>query len=183
MGNQQSVGWASVAALDRDEVINAWVESWKQIYRDFSHVDLRLAKAQTRESLFRDEIEKHLKHRTTRRFAIYKTDSVFGYAIVRERTDEKTKQPFVQVYGLVIKPFTNSNARTVARALANFIRAEYPEHEFRGMVRAVNERGKILYKWLGATKCEDWHDEEYDEFHLPLRIPSTIAKDALEKKE
>ena len=24
MGNQQSVGWASVAALDREEVINAW---------------------------------------------------------------------------------------------------------------------------------------------------------------
>ena len=183
MGNQQSVGWASVAALDREEVINAWVESWNYIYRDFSHVDLRLTKTQTRESLFKAEIEKHLKHRVNRRFAIYKTESVFGYAIVRERIDEKTQQPFVQVYGVAVTPFTNSNARTVARSLANFIRGEYPEHEFRGMVRAINERGKILYKWLGATKCEDWHDEEYDKCYLPLRIPSMMAKEALEKKE
>jgi hypothetical protein len=181
MGNQQSVGWASVAALDKDEIVDAWVESWKHIYRDFSHVDLRLATNQTREEHFKEEILKHIKHRANRRFAIYKTESVLGFAIVRERKDEKTGELFVQVYGLAVKPF--SYARTVARALANFIRAEYPEHEFRGMLRAVNDKGRLLYRWIGAVESKDWHDTDYDEHYVPLRIPSSVAKSALEKKE
>jgi ribosomal protein S18 acetylase RimI-like enzyme len=152
----------------------------EQIYKDFSHADLRLA-TQTREEHFREEILRHLKHKVNRKFAVYKTDYAMGYAIVRERKDEKTGEDFVQIYGLAVHPF--SYAKSVARALANFIRAEYPEHEFRGMVRAINEKGRRLYRWLGAVECDDWHDEDYDEHHLPLRIPSTVVNSALEKTD
>lgn len=181
MGNQQSVGWASFAALDQEEMVAAWVESWKEIYRDFSHKDLRLESDQARDAHFREEILKHIKHRNNRRFAVYRSGNVSGYAVIRERKDEKTGEPFVQIYGLAVRPFTQ--ARSVARALANFIRAEYPSSEFRGMVRAVNDRGRFLYRLIGVEECKDWHDAEYDEHHTPLRIPSSVAKAALEKKE
>jgi len=174
MGNQHSVGWVSTAALDHEEVISIWVSAWKEMFKSFTDEQLRLVN-ETREEHFTKDIKRHLRDAINKRFLLYKTEKVTGFVIVQDRED------YVQVYGIALKPYTLYNLRTVAIALFNRLQEDYPDKEFRGMVKAVNERGKLLYRYLGAVECDDWHDSDYDEHHTPLRITSTAAKLAATK--
>lgn len=189
MGNQSSVGWVSAAALDRDDVINTWVSSWKQIFQVFTDEQLRL-KGETREEHFTKDIKHYLHDALNKRFLVYKTEKVFAFVIVQNKIDPPTQNangdtipgmPFVQIYGLAVRPYTLYNLRTVSLALFRQLQIDYPDTEFRGMVKAINERGKMLYKYLGAVQCDNWHDSEFDEHHVPLRITSVAAKLAADK--
>lgn len=188
MGNQSSVGWVSAAALDRDDVINTWVSSWKQIFQVFTDEQLRL-NGVSRDEHFAKDIKHYLHDALHKRFLVYKTEKVFAFVIVQNKVDPSTEKdgvtipgmPFVQIYGLAVRPYTLYNLRTVSLALFRQLQLDYPDTEFRGMVKAINERGKLLYKYLGAVECDKWRDEEFDEHHLPLRITSAAAKLAADK--
>jgi len=188
MGNQSSVGWVSAAALDRDEVINTWVASHIEIFKSFTNEQLRIG-LQSREEHFTRDIKHYLHDGLHKRFLLYKTEKVFAFVIVQNKVDPPTMKdgqiipgmPFVQIYGLALRPYTLYNLRTVSLALFHQLQIDYPDTEFRGMVKAINERGKLLYKYLGAVQCENWHDSEFDEHHVPLRITSVAAKLAADK--
>jgi len=169
MGNQNSVGWVSTAALDHEEIISIWVLAWKEMFKSFTNEELHL-KNETREEEFRKDIKRHLKDAINKRFLLYKTEKLTGFIIVQDKKD------YIQVYGVGLKPYSLYNLRTVSIALFTKLQEDYPDKEFRGMVKAVNDRGKRLYRYLGAVECEDWRDSEYDEHHIPLRITSTAAK-------
>lgn len=174
MGNQHSVGWVSLAALNPDEVVSAWADTAKEVFRTFTDEQLRINN-ETREEHFTKEIRKYMRDAVNKRFLLYKTSTLFGLLIVQD------KKEFIQIYGIAIKPYTIFNLRTVALAFSQQLQQDYPEREFRGMVKAMNDRGKRLYKYLGVSECTDWHDEEFDEHHIPLRISSMAAKQATEK--
>lgn len=174
MGNQHSVGWVSLAALNADEVITAWVDTAKEIFSQFTDEQLRI-RNETREEHFRKDIRRYMRDAVNKRFLVYKTDKLFGLLVVHD------KKEFVQVYGIAVKPYTVWNLRTVALAFSQQMQQDYPNREFRGMIKIANDRGKRLYRYLGATECTDWHDEEFDEHHIPLRISSAAAKLATEK--
>lgn len=185
MGNQSSVGWVSAAALDRDDVINTWVASHIEIFKAFTNEQLRIG-LQSREEHFAKDIKHYLHDALNKRFLVYKTEKVFAFVIVQNKVDPSTQNdnvgmPFVQIYGLALRPYTLYNLRTVSLALFRQLQLDYPDTEFRGMVKAINERGKLLYKYLGAVQCENWHDTEFDEHHVPLRITSVAAKLAADK--
>lgn len=174
MGNQQSVGWVSNAALDENEVIDVWVNSFKQYYANFSDEQLHLETGEGREVHFRNEIIRLLRDPQHKRFLVYRTDKVFSYAVVAD------KDEFIQIYGIAIHPYSVFSLRSAALMMFKKLQQEY-DKELRGMVRAINSRGIKLYKYLGAEQCDDWHDTDYDEHHTPLRISSTAAKLAAEK--
>jgi hypothetical protein len=169
MGNQQSVGWVSTAALDRDEVIEVWVSAWTEMFKSFTDEQLRLVN-ETRTDHFTKEIKRHLRDAINKKILLYKTDKLTGFVIVQDKGE------YLQIYGIALRPYTVYNLRTVALALFKHLQADYPEKEFRGMVKAINERGKLLYRYLGAVECDDWHDPEFDKHHTPLKISSTAAK-------
>ncbi len=176
MGNQASIGFVSLASLDKDLVINTWVSTWNEIFRVFTDEQLRIA-GETRSEHFTKEIKKHMRDVQNKRFLIYKTEKAFGYVIIQDRLE------FIQIYGIAIQPYTILNLRAIALALSRRLQVEFPGAEFRGMVRTVNDRGKALYRYLGAEECKDWHDADYDEHHIPLKISSVAAKIASEKNE
>lgn len=188
MGNNSSVGWVSAAALDRDDVINTWVSSWKQIYQAFTDEQLRLQN-ETREEHFTADIKRYLRDGLNKRFLVYKTEKVFAFVIIQDKVDpptinEKTGEsisgmPFVQIYGMALRPYTLYNLRIVSLAMIKHLQIDYPDTEFRGMVKAINERGKLLYKYLGAVQCENF-DPDFDEHHVPLKITSVAAKLAID---
>jgi len=189
MGNQSSVGWVSAAALDREDVINTWIATHIEIYKAFTNEQLRLG-LQVREEHFAKDIKHYLHDGLHKRFLVYKTEKVFAFVIVQNKVDPPTQNtngdtipgmPFVQIYGIAVRPYTLYNLRTVSLALFRQLQLDYPDTEFRGMVKVINERGKMLYKYLGAVQCENWHDEEFDEHHVPLRITSVAANLAADK--
>lgn len=182
MGNECSVGWVSMSSLDPTEVINTWVSTWTAIFSVFTDEQLRI-KDETRAEHFTKDIKRHLRDAIHKRLLAYKTSKLFGYIVVQERVDERTNLPFVQIHGIAVAPYSVYNLRTVALALFRHLQTDYPDKEFRGMVKAVNERGKALYKYLGAVECTGWHDPDYDEHHLPLRITSQAASLAATKNE
>jgi len=169
MGNQQSVGWVSTAALDHSEVINIWVSTWNEMFKSFTDEQLRLEN-ETRSEHFTKEIKRLLRDALNKKFLIYKTDKLTGFVVVEDKGE------YLQIYGISLAPYTIYNLRTVVLALFHQLQRDYPNKEFRGMVKAVNERGRALYRYLGAVECEDWHDPEFDEHHTPLRITSNAAK-------
>ena len=169
MGNQTSVGWVSTASLDDNEIVETWISSWNQFYKDFTDTDLRLSLNETRDDLFRKEIKTHLSSVLTRRFLMYTTNKIMSFAVVADKGE------FIQVYGIALKPYSILNLRHCALAMFHRLQEDYPDKELRGMLRAISDRGVKLYKYMGAQKCTDWHDEEYDENHIPLRISSTAA--------
>lgn len=175
MGNQHSVAWVSTSSLDREEVISTWISTWNEVFRIFTDEQLRLAPGETRDVHFSKEIKKHLRDALNKKFLVYKSDKVYGFCIIQD------KKEFVQIYGIAVRPYTLLNMRAVALALSKQLQNDYPVSEFRGMVKTINERGKMLYRYIGAVECDDWHDEEYDEHHIPLKITSTAAKLAAEK--
>lgn len=188
MGNQSSVGWVSVAALDRDDVINTWISSHIEIFKAFTNEQLRIG-LQPRDEHFAKDIKHYLHDGLHKRFLVYKTEKVFAFVIVQDKADPATQNnngdtvpgmPFVQIYGLAVRPYTLYNLRTVSLALFNQLQLDYPDTEFRGMVKAINERGKLLYKYLGAVQCDNF-DSDFDEHHIALKISSTAAKLAADK--
>lgn len=174
MGNQHSVGWVSLAALNPDEVTTAWIDTSKEIFKQFTDEQLRI-KGETRDEHFRKDINKYMRDAVNKKFLLYKTNTLFGLLVIQD------KKEFVQVYGIAIRPYTVLNLRTVALAFSQQIQQDYPNREFRGMIKIANDRGKRLYRYLGATECTDWHDDDFDEHHIPLKISSAAAKLATEK--
>jgi len=174
MGNQYAVAWVSTSSLDQDEIISTWVSTWNEIFRIFTDEQLRLAPGETRNAHFTKEIKKHLRDALNKKILVYKSDKVNGFCIIQD------KKEFIQIYGIAVKPYTLLNLRAVALALSKQLQTDYPTSEFRGMVKTINERGKMLYRYLGVVECDDWHDEEYDRHHIPLKITSTAAKLASE---
>jgi hypothetical protein len=174
MGNQHSIGWVSLAALNPDEVITAWIDTAKEIFKQFTDEQLRI-NGESRDEHFKKDIRRYMRDAVNKRFLLYKTNSLFGLLVIQD------KKEFVQIYGIAIKPYTILNLRTVALAFSQYIQQDYPNREFRGMVKIANERGKRLYRYLGATECTDWHDDDFDKHHIPLRISSVAAKLATEK--
>lgn len=174
MGNQYSVGWVSLAALNSEEVITAWVDTAKEIFKQFTDEQLRI-KNETREEHFKKDIRKYMRDAVNKKFLLYKTNNLFGLLVLQDKIE------FIQIYGIAVKPYSILNIRTVVLAFSKQIQQDYPNREFRGMIKIINDRGKRLYRYLGASECTDWHDDEFDEFHIPLKISSAAAKLAIEK--
>ena len=174
MGNQVTVGWVSSGSLDENKIVDAWVSSHTRMYWSFEDHEMRVGEKhshKTREALFQAEIKNHLHHSAQRRILAYQNGNVFGYTIIEDHGD------YLQIHGVAVNSIRY--ARTILKSLGDFLTTEYPDGEFRGMVRCMNKHGQWFAKYFGVEVCDDWHDQRYDEHHIPLRIKS--SRTALEK--